>query len=210
MSPSFIGENLACIRGERLVFSGLNFAVDEGGALLLIGANGSGKTSLLRLLAGLAPPAKGEIYLDGHNIVKDRLSHNSNIHYIAHYDATKADLTVRENLVFWTSMFGGGDVDTALTAFTLQGLADLPARFLSAGQRRRLALARLVAVEVPVWLLDEPTVALDSESLVALYEQISVHRMKGGLAVISTHVELDLSAADTLDVSAYAPRRRIR
>tara|TARA_Y100001934_G_scaffold40163_1_gene47847 strand:+ start:30554 stop:31189 length:636 start_codon:yes stop_codon:yes gene_type:complete len=203
MSTPFNGDNLTCIRGSRLVFKGLSFELSPGGALLLTGANGSGKTSLLRLMAGLAAPAEGVIRVDGSDIRDDPSTHRANLHYIAHYDAAKPALTVYENLSFWTSMHNGGDVDAGLSAFGLSRLSGVPVRFLSAGQRRRLAMARLIAIETGIWLLDEPSIALDTASLDALHTQIVDHRSRGGIVVASTHRDLHLQNAATLNVSEY-------
>lgn len=207
MSFPLSGENLTCIRGDRVVFAGLDFAVARGGALLLTGRNGSGKTSLLRLMAGLAAPADGMIRHNGEDYRDDPTSHRADIHYVAHYDAAKPALTVRENLAFWTELHGGGDVMAGLAAFDLENLANLPARFLSAGQRRRLALARLIAIKAGIWLVDEPSVALDAASLDSLRQLIAAHRRDGGAVVASTHAELGLDDAENLDVSAFARQR---
>ena len=207
MSFPLSGENLTCIRGDRLVFAGLDFAVAHGDALLLTGRNGSGKTSLLRLMAGLAAPSDGVIRHNGADYRDDPTSHRADIHYVAHYDAAKLALTVRENLAFWAELHGGGDVMAGLAAFDLENLASLPARFLSAGQRRRLALARLIATKAGIWLLDEPSVALDAASLGSLRGLIAAHRRDGGAVVASTHVELGLDDAENLDVSTFARQR---
>lgn len=207
MSFPLSGENLTCIRGDRLVFAGLDFSVAEGGALLLTGRNGSGKTSLLRLMAGLALPAEGIIRHNGMDYRDDPASHRADMHYVAHYDATKPALTVEENLAFWAEVHGGGDVSAGLQALALETLADLPGRFLSAGQKRRLALARLVAVRAGIWLLDEPSVALDNASLEALRGLIAAHRRSGGVVIASTHAELGLEDATVLDVSSYSGSR---
>lgn len=204
MTSLLSGDNLTCIRGDRLVFSGLSFVAAAGGALLLTGRNGSGKTSLLRLMAGLARPSEGGIYHHGVDIAEDPYTHRSDIHYVAHYDAAKPALTVRENLAFWTALQGGGDTMAGLAALDLTSLADLPARFLSAGQKRRLALARLVAVKTGIWLLDEPSVALDHASLDALRDLIVAHRRDGGVVIASTHAELGLQDATRIDVSDFA------
>lgn len=203
MTVSLSAENLTCIRGDRLVFAGLNCVVGPGEALVLTGPNGSGKTSLLRLLAGLSRPAEGVIRCDGADVSEDPAGWRALVQYIAHYDASKPALTVRENLAFWAELYGGGDVAAGLSAFDLAPLADLPARFLSAGQKRRLALARLAAIDAQVWLLDEPSVALDKASLQALGARIAGHRAAGGAVIASTHADLGLADAATLDVSRF-------
>lgn len=201
------GENLTCIRGDRIVFSGLGFSVETGGAVLLTGANGSGKTSLLRLMAGLGRPAEGTIRHNGVDIAEDPFSHRADIHYVAHYDAAKPALTVEENLAFWTALHGGGDIPSGLAAFDLGAMKSVPARFLSAGQKRRLALARLVAIKSSIWLLDEPSVALDRASLDNLRAQIARHRDEGGAVIASTHAELGLEDAANLDLTAFSHQR---
>ena len=209
MFTPFTGDNLACIRGGRLVFKGLSFALSPGDALLLTGANGSGKTSLLRLMAGLAMPVEGVIRANGVDVCDDLITYRANLHYIAHYDAVKSVLTVRENLGFWTSLHNGEDVDAGLLAFDLSRLSEVPVRFLSAGQKRRLAMARLVAIKTGIWLLDEPSIALDTASLDALQTQIVDHRSRGGIVVASTHRELHFENAVTLDVSEYSSRQPV-
>ena len=209
MFTPFTGDNLACIRGGRLVFRGLSFALSPGDALLLTGANGSGKTSLLRLMAGLAMPVEGVIRANGVDVREDLIRYRANLNYVAHYDAVKSVLTVRENLGFWTSLHNGEDVDAGLLAFDLSRLSEVPVRFLSAGQKRRLAMARLVAIKTGIWLLDEPSIALDTASLDALYTQIVDHRSRGGIVVASTHRELHFEDAVTLDVSEYSTRQPV-
>jgi len=203
----FFGHGLECVRGERLVFSGLDFALEPGGALILAGRNGSGKTSLLRLMAGLAPYRAGELAWDDGPVADDRERHFARLRYVGHLDAVKPVLTVRENLDFWARL-GGGDGAAALDAlarFGLERLADVPARYLSAGQRHRLSLSRLLAAPAELWLLDEPTVALDTESVAALMAALAEHRAGGGMAVIATNVALGDIGAATLDMRRFAP-----
>ena len=187
----FEGKDLLCVRGERVVFEGMSFALDPGQAILLTGANGSGKSSLLRLMAGLLRPMTGELWWKGAAIDSD--THNQRLHYIGHLDAVKPALTVAENLQFWTMLTGSVPKDSisfALSILGLSPLADIPARMLSAGQKRRLALARLIAIPAPLWLLDEPTIALDAQSTGVLREAILAHLKSGGMAAIATHSEL--------------------
>ena len=202
----FAGIGLACRRGERLVFAGLDFTVPPGGALVLTGPNGSGKSSLLRLMAGLAPPEAGELGWDGAPLRQDAAAHRARLHFIGHQDAVKPVLTVAETLAFWAGMRGGGDVAAALQRFRLAPLAAWPCRLLSAGQRRRLALARLVASPALLWLLDEPATGLDAEALADLLAAIAAHRASGGRVVLSTHTPLPLEGAATMSMADYAPR----
>jgi len=208
--PLFRAEKLACRRGERLIFQDLDFTLPAGGAVLLLGPNGSGKSSLLRLLAGLLQSVAGNLYWDDRVVTADRDAHAARLHYLGHQDAVKAALTVSENLLFWARLhdprIGLAHVDTALAALGLAPLASLPGRLLSAGQRRRLALARLLAAPVPLWLLDEPSVGLDHESVARLEHIIAQHRDAGGVVVLSTHAELALPDAQMLRIDHFAPK----
>lgn len=186
--------DLACLRGERVVFAGLSFTVPRGGALLLTGANGAGKSTLLRLLAGLLPPAEGSLSWEGSDALADRPAHARRLRYLGHQDALKPTLTAWENLAFYARLWGG-DPDSALEAVGLAPLADLPARVLSSGQKRRLALARLALGAAPIWLLDEPTVGLDAASVARLGGLLARHREAGGLVVAATHLDLPLPGA---------------
>jgi heme exporter protein A len=176
---------LAAFRGEKLVFRDIDFSVPAGGALLLTGPNGSGKSTLLRVLAGLLRPAAGEVRWDGH------------VAYVGHQDAVKPALTAAENLRFAAAV-GGGDVSAALDAVGLQELVDLPARMLSAGQRRRLALARLLLTDAGLWLLDEPTLGLDAPSVERFATMLAAHRARDGIVVAATHLPLPLVEAAEL------------
>jgi heme exporter protein A len=188
---------LAAFRGERLVFRDLDFAVATGGALLLTGPNGSGKSTLLRLLAGLLRPAAGSLTWDGADALADLPEHARRVAYVGHQDAVKPALTAAENLWFAAQLSGGG-VRDALAAVGLQELADLPARMLSAGQRRRLALARLTLSHAPLWLLDEPTLGLDTVSLERFGTMLRAHRANNGMAVAATHLPLPIDYAAEL------------
>jgi heme exporter protein A len=181
---------LACVRGSKRIFSGLNFETYGGDCLEVRGANGAGKSSLLRLLAGLDEPAEGSVRL------------TEGYHYVGHLDAVKSVLTVRENLGFWARLMGTANIDAALHAFSLGSLADDPAGILSQGQKRRLALSRLLIAWQAVWLLDEPTVGLDAASLDQLRSLITAHRAKGGLVVAATHVSLELPDTKTIALGA--------
>jgi heme exporter protein A len=202
-------DGLACRRGQRLIFEGLRLAVPAGGALLLIGPNGSGKSSLLRLLAGLLKEAAGSVQWRGQALGDDPAGQ---LHYLGHQDALKNVLTVAENLSFWARLHNpampAGRIEAALAEMALTALKDLPAQLLSAGQRRRLALARLVAAEAPLWLLDEPSVGLDHASVGRLEAVIDNHRATGGIVVLSTHIDLNVPDAQTLHLDHFAPRPR--
>jgi heme exporter protein A len=188
-------KSVACQRGGRAVFSDVNFALSPGQLLELRGPNGSGKSSLLRLLAGLGEPVAGEITLEGG---RSDLTIGQQAHYAAHQEAIKPPLTVAENLEFWGDFLGGGNLDRALAAFDLADLAEYPAALLSAGQKRRLSLARLALVPRLVWLLDEPTLGLDQASLEKLMRLVRGHLSGGGLAIIATHAALALEPDVTL------------
>lgn len=198
-----IGRDLACVRGQREVFSGLGFRVAGGEALLLVGPNGAGKSSLLRLIAGLVHRAAGTLTLDGGD---PELSVPEQAHYLGHQDALKPSLSVTENLAFWIDWLGGdrAGLAGALEAVALAEIADLPAGYLSAGQRRRLSIARLVAVARPVWLLDEPTSALDVASQARLAALMKAHLAGGGLLVAATHGPLGLDDARELRLGGAA------
>ena len=208
--PAFSGRNLACRRGERLVFARLNFLLPPAGALLLTGPNGSGKSSLLRLMAGLAPAEAGEMLWGTELISDDREAHRQRLHFVGHQDAIKPPLTVRELIGFWGGLRGAPpeDADRALERFRLAELADHPCRFLSAGQKRRLTLARLLASPANLWLLDEPTLGLDIQATADLAAIVKDHRAQGGRIVLSTHNAFDLPDAASLVMSDFAPPRR--
>jgi heme exporter protein A len=214
VAADLIAEDLACRRGARLVFGGLSFRLPPGGAVVLTGSNGSGKTSLLRIVAGLLAPAAGRLAWGGNPVARELAVHRARLHYIGHRDAVKSALTPRETLSFWMALRGfpgsrsAPAIDRALVAFVLDGIADWPNRWLSAGQRRRLALARLLAAPVPLWLLDEPMSALDGDGRARLERMIVEHRADGGRLLISTHAPFALAGAQTLVLDAFSPRRR--
>ncbi len=190
---------LAAFRGERLVLRDLDFSVVAGGALLLTGPNGSGKSTLLRLLAGLLRPAAGVLTWDGADALADLPAHARRVAYVGHQDAVKPGLTAAENLDF-AARLSGMRVDAALAAVGLDELADLPARMLSAGQKRRLALARLLLSRARLWLLDEPTLGLDAASVERFGELLAEHRAAGGLLVAATHLPLPIPDAAELSL----------
>lgn len=203
----FQGRDLACIRGERIVFAGLGFDVAAGDALILTGPNGSGKSSLLRLMAGLGRPAAGELRWQGTPVRGDPEAFAADCHYLGHRDAVKPALTVRENLAFHAALrrrAGDTQIDGALARVGLDALATMPARLLSAGQTRRLALARILATPARLWLLDEPTIALDAKSVAALLAELAAHRETGGMVVASTNVALAIPGARALDLTHFA------
>ena len=185
---------LGCIRGLRAVFQDINLQLSAGEALALTGPNGSGKSSLLRLIAGLLRPAAGQIALQG-GAPERTIAEQA--HYQGHLDAFKPALTVRENLEFWIHYLGGSaEPRPSLLALGLDSLADLPAAYLSAGQRRRLSLARLIAAPRPIWLLDEPTSALDAAGQDRLAALMREHLAGGGMIVAATHGPLGIGARE--------------
>jgi heme exporter protein A len=189
------GHGVTCVRGGREVFSGLDFEAVSGEAVAVVGRNGSGKTSLLRLIAGLLIPAGGTIALDGGDA---ELTLPEQCHYLGHRDALKPALSVAENLTFWADFLGGErfGAGESLVTVGLDHAADLPAAFLSAGQRRRLSLARLLTVRRPVWLLDEPTSALDVAGQDMFSGLMREHLARGGLIVAATHAPLGIDSRE--------------
>ncbi|WP_299045165.1 heme ABC exporter ATP-binding protein CcmA [uncultured Tateyamaria sp.] len=183
--------DLAVGRGGVPVLAGVSFGLGAGQALVLRGPNGSGKTTLLRTVAGLQAPMAGHVAG-----AEDRIA------YAAHADGLKAALTVSENLGFWASVFGQSEIAPALAAFDLEGLVDRRAGQLSAGQKRRLGLARLMVTGRDVWVLDEPTVSLDAASVALFADAVRGHLARGGSALMATHIDLGLEAG-TLDVSRF-------
>jgi heme exporter protein A len=194
-------EGLAAFRGERLVFSGVSFSVTPGGALLLVGPNGSGKSTLLRILAGLGRIEAGRLLWDGADTLADLPAHAARVRYLGHQDAVKPGLTVTENLRFWG---GQAAIADALDRVDLARLADLPGRMLSAGQKRRLAIARLVLSPAALWLLDEPTLGLDVASVARFGDLLAAHRAQGGMIVAATHLPLPLPGAAEFSMASLA------
>jgi heme exporter protein A len=189
-----LGRGVRCIRGGREVFSGLDFDASAGEALVVTGPNGAGKTSLLRLIAGLLTMSGGSIEFDGDS----ELTLAEQAHYLGHRDALKPSLSVLENLTFWRDFLGGEafDAGESLAAVGLDHAAQLPAAFLSAGQRRRLSIARLLTVRRLIWLLDEPTSALDALGQTMFSALMEDHLKRGGLIVAATHAPLGMPAKE--------------
>ena len=189
------GRGVTCVRGGRVVFAGLDFEASAGEVLAVTGANGTGKTSLLRLIAGLLIPAEGTVALEGADA---ELTLPEQAHYLGHRDALKPALSVMENLSFWRDFLGGEahDAGQSLASVGLDHAAHLPAAYLSAGQRRRLSLARLLTVRRPVWLLDEPTAALDVAGQELFAGLMRDHVARGGLIVAATHGPLGIETRE--------------
>ncbi|MCE5972187.1 heme ABC exporter ATP-binding protein CcmA [Sinirhodobacter sp. WL0062] len=185
-------ENLTVTRGGLPVLEGLSFTLAAGHALVLRGPNGIGKTTLLRTLAGLQPALTGTISIPPESMA-----------YAAHADGLKSTLSVTENLRFWASVYGTGPIDSALDRMNLRQLAERPAMSLSAGQKRRLGLARLLVTGRPVWVLDEPTVSLDAASVALFADAVRSHLAKGGAALMATHIDLGLHEAAVLDLAPF-------
>ncbi|QBQ56334.1 cytochrome c biogenesis heme-transporting ATPase CcmA [Nitrosococcus wardiae] len=201
--PQLQVEELTCRRGERLLFENMSFTVKAGDVLEVSGHNGSGKTSLLRLLCGLLIPEKGTLLWRGQPINKIKPLYHSELAYVGHTDAIKGDLTARENLIIAGALNGGGiDPEQALERVDLSRIRELPGRFLSAGQRRRLALARLLVNRARLWLLDEPFTALDKVAIRTIATLLEEHAAAGGMAVFTSHHAINIAHARTLEISA--------
>ena len=193
-------EGVSSERGGRLVFEGLSFTVGDGETLAVVGPNGSGKSTLLRILAGLLPETAGSVTIDP----EPEISRSGVMHYLGHRDGLKQAMSVRENLDFWQKIFADPGLSPldALDRVRLGHLIDLPTSYLSAGQRRRVAIARLLAVRRPIWLLDEPTSALDAASEKDLGAIMAEHLAAGGTIVAATHLSLPVPNARRLDLGS--------
>jgi heme exporter protein A len=198
-----VGDKLSSVRGGRTLFAELSFDVAAGGSLLVTGPNGAGKTTLLRMIAGFLRSDTGRIALEegppDHTL-------SEQCHYVGHLNAVKASLTVAENAGFWSGFLGGAPnkVDAAIETFGLAALRDIPAGYLSAGQKRRLGLARVLLAERPVWLLDEPTSALDERAQRTLLEVVNAHLAAGGIVAAATHAPLGFAGARELRLTGAA------
>jgi heme exporter protein A len=193
MISSLTAENLACARGDKRLFEGLRFCVSAGQALAVEGANGAGKTSLLRLVAGFLAPVAGRIVVKAEGRENDDAEERGKaIGWLGHQDGLKPQLSVREQLDFFSNLYGHTADSTVLEQVGLARQADLPCRYLSAGQKRRLGLARLLASKRPLWLLDEPFAALDSSGQQLVGQLMARHCGAGGLIIAATHEPLGL------------------
>ncbi|MCW5710102.1 heme ABC exporter ATP-binding protein CcmA [Shinella sp.] len=204
-----VAEGLSAKRGEDLIFHDISFEIAGGEALVVKGPNGSGKSTLLRVLAGLLPAESGTAKLLAAAHPVERVGEAA--HYLGHRNAMKRELTVEENLAFWKAFFGdfaggrGMSVDAAVEAVGLGGIAHLPFGYLSAGQQRRMAMAKLLVAWRPVWILDEPTAALDIAAEEMFSGLVMAHLARGGLAIAATHQPLGLTGARELRMTGFAP-----
>ena len=200
-----VAENLVCVRGDRQIFYDISFEVGAGTSLVLKGPNGAGKTSLLRMITGFLQPSSGVLKLEGGD---PDLEIAQQCHYVGHLDGIKKNFSVFENASFYNSYLSFSvegqnieKINASLEAFRLTELSDFPAKILSAGQKRRLGLARLVAATRPIWVLDEPTVSLDTASQELLFEQVRKHVANGGMLITSTHIPLGIVFDQTITLS---------
>ncbi|WP_169544129.1 heme ABC exporter ATP-binding protein CcmA [Sneathiella aquimaris] len=197
-------KNLSCIRQDRLIFRELDFSLSPGSVMWIKGKNGAGKSSLLRMIAGLLRPVEGDIFWNDQNVHADPDSFAGQFHFLGHQEPLKPVFTVYENLDFWSRFHGGSRaaVDAAMDAFDLQRLRNTPARILSAGQKKRTNLARLIASPAPLWLLDEPLSSLDVHYIELFTHVLEAHVSAGGMALLATHQEIGIPSLRTLNLDA--------
>jgi heme exporter protein A len=204
IEPMLSAHQLTCVRGERTLFSGLDLAVGAGEWLHVRGANGCGKTSLLRLLAGLATPAQGEIRWCGTSTRDDPQAYRQDLLFLGHHGAVKEELTALENLELAAQLDGARlereEAIRALHRFGLKGREHLPVRFLSAGQKRRVLLARLVTRKARLWILDEPFTALDTKAVDMLGGLVGEHLGEGGMAVVTSHQAIPIPGGKAVEL----------
>lgn len=197
-------KSLTCLRGNREIFRDIGFSLDAGKALLVTGENGSGKSSLLRVLAGMLAPESGEIFWRGQSIAEDPDAYHGDLRYVGHLDAVKHALTVGEMLDYWRALNCLPHAALQEDPFGILALRDKPVRYLSAGQKRRLALSRLMLGPSSLWLLDEPATALDREGQSILLDCIARHRAAGGIIVIATHHDMNVPHAEKHQMKRHA------
>ncbi len=199
---TLVVENLSCIRQERIIFHDVNFSLQPHKALWVKGRNGAGKSSLLRIVAQLLKAAHGQVLWQGKSTSEEPDPFFKSFEYIGHQDALKSSLTPRENLNFWAQYRGTGAVNDAIQSLELLEIADYPVRNLSAGQKKRSNLARLIACPAPLWILDEPISSLDIHYIDLFRNLLQDHLSNGGMALLATHQDLNIAGIDILDLDA--------
>ncbi|WP_025896952.1 heme ABC exporter ATP-binding protein CcmA [Sneathiella glossodoripedis] len=200
---TLIVENLGCVRQERIIFSDVNFTVKAGQALWVKGRNGTGKSSLLRIIAQLLKPASGQISWQQKDVLDEPVEFLKRFEYIGHLDALKTSMTPRENLSFWAKYRGPNNIEAAIEAFKIEEIADFPVRSLSAGQKKRSNLARLIACPSKIWILDEPISSLDVHFIDLFTDLLRAHLEDGGLALYATHQDLEIDDVQLLNLDEY-------